>query len=143
MMYVWLGIVVVSLILEFLTTEMITIWFAGGGLVSMILAMLSVEYYVQIPVFIIVSIVLLICFRKIVINKFSIGESNLNADAVIGREAILLSEITFEKPGTIKVNDVIWGVISKNEKAFIPENTVVKIVGLKGNKYIVEEAKKC
>lgn len=143
MMYVWLGIVVVSLILEFLTTEMITIWFAGGGLVSMILAMLSVDYFVQIPVFIIVSTVLLICFRKIVINKFSIGESNLNADAVIGREAILLSEITFEKPGTIKVNDVIWGAISKNEKAFIPENTVVKIVGLKGNKYIVEEAKKC
>ena len=143
MMYVWLGIVVVSLILEFLTTEMITIWFAGGGLVSMILAMLSVEYFVQIPVFITVSIVLLLCFRKIVINKFSIGESNLNADAVIGREAILLSEITFEKPGTIKVNDVIWGVISKNEKSFIPENTVVKIVGLKGNKYIVEEAKKC
>ena len=141
MLYVWLGVTVVALILEFITADMVTIWFAGGGLIAMILALFEVSTYVQIPVFIAISVVCLLCFRKMVMKKLNVKASNLNADSVIGKEYILLSEIGFNKPGTIRVNDVVWSAVAEKETASIPEKAIVRIIGIKGNKYIVEEVK--
>ena len=141
MLYFWLGVTVVALVLEFITADMVTIWFAGGGLIAMILALLKVSIYVQIPVFIAVSIVCLLCFRKMVMKKLNVKTSNLNADSVIGKEYILLTEIGFNKPGSIRVNDVVWSAISENEMDEIAEKSKVRIIGLRGNKYIVEEVK--
>ena len=141
MLYFWLGVTVVALVLEFITADMVTIWFAGGGLIAMILALLKVSIYVQIPVFIAVSVVCLLCFRKMVMKKLNVKTSNLNADSVIGKEYILLTEIGFNKPGSIRVNDVIWSAISENEMDEIAEKSKVRIIGLRGNKYIVEEVK--
>ena len=36
--WVWLGIVVVALVLEFITMELVSIWFAFGGFVSLIMS---------------------------------------------------------------------------------------------------------
>ena len=138
MLYVWLGVTVVALVLEFVTSDMISIWFAGGGLVAMILTALGLQYYVQIPAFILVSVILLLCFRKMVMKRLASSETKLNADSVIGKEFILLEDISFNKPGAIKVNDVVWSAIAKDETTSIPKNTVVRVVDLKGNKYIVE-----
>ncbi len=138
MLYVWLGVTVVALVLEFVTSDMISIWFAGGGLVAMILQALGSQYYVQIPAFILVSVILLLCFRKMVMKRLASSETKLNADSVIGKEFILLEDISFNKPGAIKVNDVVWSAIAKDETTSIPKNTVVRVVDLKGNKYIVE-----
>lgn len=141
MLYFWLGVTVVALVLEFITADMVTIWFAGGGLIAMILALLKLSIYVQIPVFIAVSVVCLLCFRKMVMKKLNVKTSNLNADSVIGKEYILLTEIGFNKPGSIRVNDVVWSAISENEMDEIAEKSKVRIIGLRGNKYIVEEVK--
>ena len=60
MLYTWLGITVVALILEFITADMVTIWFAGGGLIALILSLFDgVSPYIQIPVFIVVWVVCL------------------------------------------------------------------------------------
>lgn len=142
MLYTWLGITVVALILEFITADMVTIWFAGGGLVALILSLFDgVSVFVQIPVFIAVSVVCLLCFRKMVMKKLNVKTANLNADSVIGKEYILLTAIGFNQPGSIRVNDVVWSAVTEKETDEIAEKTVVRIIGLKGNKYIVEEVK--
>ena len=74
-------------------------------------------------------------------KKLNVKTSNLNADSVIGKEYILLTEIGFNKPGSIRVNDVVWSAISENEMDEIAEKSKVRIIGLRGNKYIVEEVK--
>ena len=141
MLYFWLGVTVVALVLEFITADMVTIWFAGGGLIAMILALLELSPYIQIPVFIAISVVCLLCFRKMVMKKLNVKTSNLNADSVIGKEYILLTEIGFNKPGSIRVNDVVWSAVTDNEMDEIAEKSKVRIIGLRGNKYIVEEVK--
>ncbi len=142
MLYVWLGITVVALVLEFITADMVTIWFAGGGLVALILSLFDgVSVFIQIPVFIAVSVACLLCFRKMVIKKLNVKTTNLNADSVIGKEYILLTAIGFNQPGSIRVNDVVWSAIAENEMDEIAEKSKVRIIGLRGNKYIVEEVK--
>lgn len=135
----WLGITALSALVEFITNDMVSIWFAGGGLVAMVLALLGLGWFIHVPVFIVVSLVLLLCFRKIVLKYFYKGESRTNADSAIGREYELLEDIGFNKNGSIKVNDVVWTAVAKDQKTVIPAGTIVKVKEIKGNKYVVEE----
>ena len=67
-LYIGLGVTALALIVEFITNDMISIWFAGGGLVAMIISAFGVSWYVHLPVFIVLSMVLLLSFRKIVLK---------------------------------------------------------------------------
>jgi membrane protein implicated in regulation of membrane protease activity len=139
--YIWLTITVFAMIIEFLTTDMLSIWFAGGGLVGILLAALNVHWSIQVTAFIVVSIVLLLCFRKIVIKKFSKELVKTNADSAIGKEYRLLTPIDLNQAGTIKINDITWNVDTEEQKGKIEQGALVKIIAIKGNKYIVEEVK--
>ena len=138
--YIWLGVTALALIIEFTTNDMISIWFAGGGLVAMIISAFGVSWYVHLPAFIVLSMVLLLSFRKIVMKYLYKGESRTNADSAIGKEYALLSEIAFNQPGTIKINDVVWNAVTEKPEEKIPTGTKVKVIGIKGNKYVVEKA---
>lgn len=139
--FFWLAITVVALIVEFSTANIVSIWFAGGGLISLILSAFNLAWYIHIPAFIIVSAVLLLCFRKLVIKKFNKIQVSTNAEQCVGQQFRLLSEIGFNKAGSIKINDVVWSVETEEQMGVIPEGSLVKIVGIRGNKYIVEEVK--
>ncbi len=139
-LYIWLGVTALSLIIEFLTNEMVSIWFAGGGIVAMIISAVLHDYwYIHLPAFIVVSLVLLLCFRKTVLKLFDKGESRVNADAAIGKEFRLLSAIDFNQVGTIRVNDVVWNAVTEHDGDIIAEGELVRVTAIKGNKYIVEK----
>lgn len=64
MIYVWLGIALVSLVIEFISTDMVGVWFFVGSIVAMIIYAFSLAWYIQAPVFIAVSLTLLFTVRK-------------------------------------------------------------------------------
>ena len=105
--YLWLAIIVIALVVEFCTNEMVSVWFAGGGLVAVILAAFEVPWVVCLPVFLVLSFVLLLCFRKVTMKYLNRNTARVNADSAIGKEYELLSAIEFNKAGTIKINDVV------------------------------------
>ncbi len=140
--YAYLAIIVCALIIEFATSEMVSIWFVGGGVVCMILSACGVIWQVHFPIFITVSIVLLLCFRRLAMRYFLKGDAKTNADSVVGKEYELLSDIGFNQPGTIKINDVVWNAVTENQNEVILKGEIVKVVGLKGNKYIVKKKEK-
>lgn len=137
--YVWLAVTAFALIIEFVTADMVTIWFAGGGLVAMILAACGLEWYVHVPVFIVVSFAAMLVFRKMVIEKLGKGEVKTNAETVVGKDFTLLSPITFGQAGSIKINGVVWNAVGEKEDEVIDAGSVVTIKAIKGNKYIVKK----
>lgn len=138
--YVWLGVTVLALVVEFFTNDLLSVWFAGGGIVALIISAFNVPWYVHVPVFLAVSFVLLLCLRKIAVKHFSKGDTKINADSAIGKIYVLTSPIAFNQPGTIKINDVVWSAISEDNTP-IEQGRKVKVLDIKGNKYIVEEVK--
>ena len=140
--YAYLAIIVCALIIEFATSEMVSIWFFGGGVVCMILSACGVIWQVHFPIFITVSIVLLLCFRRLAMRYFLKGDAKTNADSAVGKEYALLSDIGFNQSGTIKINDVVWNAVTENQNEVILKGEIVKVVGLKGNKYIVKKKEK-
>ena len=140
--YIWLGVVAFSVMIEFLTMEQVSVWFIGGGIVAMILAAVNVDPVIQIVVFIVVSLVLLLSFRRMVM-RFLMKNDNAktNADALVGREYQLLEPLEFEKPSSVKINVVVWTAISENEKDSLAAGTLVRVVSVEGNKLIVRDVK--
>ena len=138
-LYAYLIITAIALVIEFVTNEMVSIWFAGGGLVSLILSACNLPWMITMPVFFFVSLVLLLAFRKVVMKYLNKGDARTNADSAIGKEYALLTPIEFNKPGTIKINDVVWSVTTEVQGETIAEGTIVRVIALKGNKYIVEK----
>lgn len=138
-LYIWLAVTAAALIVEFITSEMVSVWFVGGGLVAMLLAGLNLDWYFHVPAFIVVSFALMLCFRRLVMQKLNKAAVKTNAETVIGKEFELLTDIGFNKSGSVKINGVVWTAISEDENAEIPAGTKVIIEKIEGNKYIVKE----
>lgn len=138
-LYIWLAVTAAALIVEFVTAELVSVWFVGGGLVAMLLAGLGLDWYIHVPAFIVVSFLLMLCFRRLVMKKLNKDEVKTNAETVIGKEYELLTAIGFNQAGSIKINGVVWTAVAEDDNAEIPAGTKVIIEKIEGNKYIVKE----
>lgn len=65
MTYLWIVAVILLLIVEFMTSNVATIWFAISGLVALILSLFIENYILEVLVFIILGTLLLIIFRPV------------------------------------------------------------------------------
>ena len=136
--WIWVAIIVTSVIIELVTMEMVSLWTAIGGVCSLILAACDVREEFQLVVFFVISIALLLSLRKLALKYlFKNNNQKVGTERVIGTKTRLLSEITSDVAGTIKINGVIWSATTDNG-APLAENTIVEIVELRGNKFIVK-----
>lgn len=138
---IWIAVVVVSLIIEWITSEAFMIWFAAGGLVSVIISVIiSVQgldpLIAGIIAFVVVSIATLVTLRAKIRRKKAFAK--MNAFAAYDKDFVLLTDITRFEPGTIKIGDVIWSVVTEKSGEIVPAGTLVKAIKLEGNKYIVK-----
>lgn len=139
MIYVWLFLLVLMIIAELATlTALVTIWFIPPAMIALILAYFNVSVWIQIVVFLIVSIFNLAQTKKIVKFLERKPKFQSNSDSLINKEAILLTAITETSKGTLKINDVTWYVKTIDDTE-LEEGTVVKIQAIKGNTLIVEK----
>lgn len=139
MIWIWLAIVAVSLVVEFLTWDLTSIWFAAAGLVSLIMSAIEgISWVWQLVVFIVLSAVLMIFVRQICRKILLKSDVKTNADANVGKKIPLLKGISKNENGEIKLNDVIWTAKSQNDEE-IAEGSEVEIIAIEGNKMIVKK----
>ena len=135
---IWMIVFLVLLFIEIMTVNLVSIWFAIGALASFILTYFIDNIAIQIGVFIVVSIISLICTREIVrqIRNHDIERTNL--DRVIGKIGVVTEEITRLEPGEVKVDGKKWSAIA-NKK--ISVGSKVEILSIDGVKLNVKEIK--
>ena len=142
MVYVWLGILVAAVVLEIITPQMVTLWFALGALATFFVALAGVEQiWIQIVVFVAVSAVAVVATRPLVKKMVDKKAEPTNADMVIGQTGIVTEKIDNLVPsGLVKVNGSVWtartadgSVIEENEKVIIKEISGVKLLVIKEN----------
>lgn len=137
--WIWLAVTVISLVVEFITFDMASIWFAAGGLISLILAACGVGLTWQLIVFIVVALTLLFSLRKIALKYLQKGSVfKSNTDGIIGKTLTLISPIKKNEPGTVKVNGVVWTAITEDNSE-LEQNEDVVVVNVIGNKIIVKK----
>ena len=138
----WLIILVVMLVIEIATLGLTTIWFAGGALVAFVLSLFNVPFIVQLPAFLIVSLLLLIFTRPIAVKYFNKDRAKTNVESMIGRQAIVVSEIdNLQGIGRVTVGGQEWTARTEQAVLILKDGTVFVVKEVKGVKLIVEQRK--
>ena len=140
MWIVWLGVFVVSIIIEATTAELVSIFFTAGSLVALIVSFIpGVSWWIEVILFVVISGASLLALRPLM-NKFLKREKrSTNVDELIGKSGLMIKGCDDINHGEIKVNGVIWTAVSDDDKVAIPEGERVTIVGVNGNKLIVKK----
>ena len=112
MSYSFLILFVVFIILELISVNLVTIWFALGALISFILSFFINSELVLILTFIIVSVLSLIFTRPFVKKYLKVKPTKLNLDKVVGMEGIVTKEVDKFKMGEAKVDGKYWSIVS-------------------------------
>lgn len=140
MMIFWLIVVILSIGIEVATLGLASIWFAGGGLAALIAAAFQAPLVVQILLFFGVSLVLLWFTRPIAVKYFNKDRVKTNAESLVGKQAIVISEIdNLQGIGQVMVGGQEWSARCMDDRIRLAEGTVVEIVAISGVKLIVKE----
>ena len=135
--YVWLGLVVVTIIIEFLTLELVSIWVSLGSLVGLILELCGVPLEWQIVVAVVVTIVCILGLRRFCVKFLLKSKEKTNMDIYIGAKEKLVTKIDGGGLGSICINGVTWSAKSENGES-IKEGSLVEILRLEGNRFVFE-----
>lgn len=142
MTVVWLVILVVLVVIELLTMGLTTIWFAGGAFIAAIASLFRAPFAVQVILFLVVSAVLLFFTRPLAVKYFNKDRVRTNAESLVGRQAIVISEIdNLQGTGQVNVGGMEWSARTKEDGVTIPVGTVTTVLAINGVKLVVEERK--
>ncbi len=137
--FVWLIILALCLLVEIATLGLVTIWFAGGALVTFFVAMATDSLLIQVIVFFVVSLLLLFFTRPIAKKFYNSKRTKTNVDSLIGEQCKVTETIdNFNGTGTVLLNGLEWTARSKDETV-IEAGARVQVCVVDGVKVIVEK----
>ena len=140
MAIIWLIALIVLVIIEIISQGLTTIWFAGGSLVALISTFCGANLFVQIAIFLVVSIILLIFTRPIAMLHFNKKVVPTNVETLPGEVCVITEAVdNIGAKGKAELNGMEWTVRSASEGILIPEGARAKVLRVEGVKLIVEQ----
>lgn len=135
----WLIATIAFGILESLTAQFVSIWFAGGSLVALFAYLLGAGKVSQWIVFVVASAVLLILTRPFVKRLYKNEVSVTGTDLLIGKTAVMTRETDQRgENGEAKADGKVWTVKSIDNEP-VSEGCVVTIERIEGVKLVVKK----
>ncbi len=138
---IWTALLILMAIGEAVTVGLTCIWFAAGSLVALVVSLLDGPLWLQIVLFILVSILCLLAVRPLAKKYLNSKVEPTNADRIIGAESRVIEDIdNLQATGAIRIDGIVWSARSAHD-APIPAGTLVRILRIEGVKVYVEPVK--
>ena len=135
--FIWLGVMVLFLIVEAATVSMVSLWFAGGALAALVVALLDGSWLLQIIAFLVVSAGLLALLRPLARKHFTPKLTKTNVDSIVGTEGYVTADIdNVAATGKCKLGAMEWTARSATGEK-ISTGTLVKVEKIEGVKAFV------
>ena len=103
----WLIAAVGFLVLEGMTFSMVSVWFAAGSAAALLSCLFHPPFKVQAVVFIVVSVLCLAAFKPLT-QRLRQKPTPTNGDRSLGREARVLTPVSAEETGRVRLDGVDW-----------------------------------
>ena len=132
----WFIAFLVFLVIELVTVNLVTIWFAIGAILAMLCSLITDSIVVQGVVFLVSSILVLVLTRPLMKKFKGFDRIPTNSDRVIGKIGEVTAKIEKNKYGEVKVFGNVWTATS-NQVLNVGEH--VKVKAIDGVKLIVEK----
>lgn len=129
MIPIWLGIIIVAIIVEIITIDLVSIWFAAGGVVALIADLLGASQAIQIALFVIVTTIAIFVTRPI-------AKKYLRTN--IGKHGLVTKTITADTKGEVKVMSTSWLAASVDNNT-INEGEYCEIMAIEGAHLVVKK----
>lgn len=141
MTFIWIAAIVVFGIAEAATAGLVSIWFVAGAVAALLAVQLDAALWLQIVVFLAVSIAALVATRPLARKMLDKTIVPTNADRVLHHPAKVVEEIDNENArGAVYTDGKTWTARSE-DGAVIPRGTMVTVVRMEGVKLFVREKK--
>lgn len=136
---IWLLIAVVAIVLDIVTSAFLFVWFSLGAFAALIANLLGLNYGMQIVIFAVVSLISILIGYPWAKKKYkkSIKRTPLMEESYIGK--IIVAEEDIIDMARIKVGGIYWTGV--NRGTMISKGQKYKIIGIEGNKFIIEGVK--
>lgn len=139
MLIFWIVLLIILIVVEAITAQMVTIWFAAGAVAAIVAELLGAQVWLQWVAFIVVSVIALVVTRPLVRKLTKTKVQPTNADRCIGQIAVVTEKIdNIAAKGQVSVNGTVWTARS-SDGTVIEENEKVTIEKIEGVKVIVNK----
>ena len=136
---VWLVVLAILLVIEFLTLGLTTVWFAGGALIAFLVSLAGGPLWLQILLFLVISVVLLLFTRPLAVKYLNKNVQKTNVDSIPGQKGIVTVTIdNLKAEGQVTIRGMEWSARAKDDN-IIEKGKVVRVIAVEGVKLIVEE----
>ena len=135
----WLVVVVLFLAVELSTVTLTSIWFAGGGLIALFVAMAGGKFVFQVLAFIIGSFAMFFATKPWADKVINSKKTSTNADRAIGEEVRVLERISnLDQTGMVVVHGQEWTARTEDDNEIIERGELVQVLRISGVKVIVK-----
>ena len=136
--YFWLVVLIACLVIEAVTTQLATLWFAAGSIGALLAANAGLGWAGQLGIFLVLSFVLLLLLRPLLRSVLRPRQDKTNADRILGQKAVVIQAIDNRNgTGQIRLMGQVWTARSiQNEE--IAEGETVVVREISGVKAMVE-----
>lgn len=132
----WLLAAIALVVVEGLTFNLVTIWFAIGSAAALIVSLVTSSFQVQFLVFVAVSLVCLLAFRPLAARLKSPPEAT-NGDRNVGRTATVLTPLSPDATGRVRLDGVDWNARTVGGATLQPGQTC-RVVDIQSTLLFVE-----
>ena len=132
----WLIATIVLVFIEATTFNLVSVWFAVGGAAALISCIFTDSLRVQSVIFVAVSILCLLALRPLA-AKLRRPLTPTNGDLNIGRTATVLTPVTDDAPGRVRLDGVDWNAQAVPGAAFAPGDKC-RVSAIRSTTLIVE-----
>lgn len=135
---VWIGVGIIFLIIEMLTTALVSIWFVPAAIITCLVSLFVDSIIWQIAIFVVLSAVFMVICRRIYNKhiKKTVDEVDQN-EKLLGKTATV-TEDTNAVTGRILVGDVYWRAVSENGET-LPKGEIVVIKAVNGTTLVINK----
>jgi len=137
MIIIWFVLIIVAALIEMNTMDLTSIWFSVGALLAFILAIASAPIWLQLVVFIGVSLLLILSVRPIAKNYLRTNVINTNSDRLVGKVAVCTKYIPAGDRGEVKIDGKFWLAITTSDDD-IEIDEKVEVLAIEGVKLVVD-----
>lgn len=139
----WLAFIIVLVIIEAATAELVTIWFAGGAVLALVLSALGAPLWAQTGTFAAVSLALLFLTRPLVKKYMKKGAGESSLDRMLGKQGIITEEVNnLAATGEVQIDGQYWMARTADNVQTIQKGQVVTVLQVIGVRLIVEPVAK-
>ena len=138
--WIWIAVIILAIITEILTDQLIAIWFIPGAAIGVVIAFFNVQPIWQLIIFLVLTIIGIVVGKLFLFKKIKKNDVKTNIDAIIGERCVVTERIdNYAGCGQARVKGQVWSARGVGENDVFEVGETLYVVAIEGVKLICKK----